>query len=120
MPFTSLSQMQLCYKTKKWDCSKTLKETNSVCALNWRKTVPRKLKVQKKVVSPVIEGPRGGRYILISEKDRSGIICEIKVYVPRDTPVGKMYDTKKVAGTKTKKSPAKKKSPTKKKSPKKK
>ena len=85
MPFKSKRQLQTCYGKKyskkgtTWDCDKWLKETpNPNClptTINSPK--PRKcrpLKEGEKIVGPVINGPRGGKYFMVAD---------IKVYIPK-------------------------------------
>ncbi len=90
MPFKSKSQLRTCYgkQAKNWNCDQYLKETPSVCNLPERKrgdqpTKRRNLKINEKVKGKVQTGPRGGRYFIITEKDRKGVKCRIKVYLPK-------------------------------------
>ena len=86
MPFASKSQLRTCYKKndKNWDCKEFLDATPSVCCLPERKGATVKTRCMRKgerVVGKVKVGPRGGRYFTITEKDRQGIACTMKVYV---------------------------------------
>jgi hypothetical protein len=84
MPFQNLSQLRTCYGLydKRWNCDRWLKETNSVCALHDRKTGRQPSTPRKKVKSKIMEGPRGGKYFMITEYGSSGRkVCEKKVYV---------------------------------------
>ena len=112
MPFVSKAQLRTCYgkkyddesssrstssrstssrsstpkKTKKkWDCDEWLKETDSVCALPEKKGLPvkkRNAKVGERIVGKLQKGPRGGKFFLITEKNKRGKeICVVKVYV---------------------------------------
>jgi hypothetical protein len=86
MPFRSKAQLQACYrrKDKRWNCNEWLKETPSVCCLPYQKggTVrSRCIRKGERIKGPVQVGPRGGKYFVITEKDKKGNVCEIKVYV---------------------------------------
>jgi len=86
MPFTSRSQLQTCYnkKDKKWDCDEFLKKTPSVCCLPFRKgghVKSRCMKDGERVVGKIQTGPRGGKFFIITEKDKKGVVCTVKVYV---------------------------------------
>lgn len=86
MPFRSRSQLRTCYARPKkgWNCSTWLKETPSICNLPERVGSEKKSRTSRtgeKIVGPVITGPRGGKYFVISERDSKGVICEVKVYI---------------------------------------
>jgi len=88
MPFKSKSQMGACYKRKdpRWDCDKWLDETPSVCCLPYKKggrVKTRCLRKGERIRGPVQTGARGGRFFTITEKDSRGVICTVKVYLPR-------------------------------------
>ena len=88
MPFRSKSQLQACYKRNdpKWNCNKWLQETPSACCLPYKKggTVKsRCLRKGERIRGPVQNGPRGGKFFTITEKDNKGVICEMKVYLPK-------------------------------------
>ena len=90
MPFRSRSQLSTCYGTGGFGrgeelCDRFLKETPSICSLPYRKGEGTS-RVQRKgeiVKGKVQTGPRGGKYFMITEKDRNGKRCEIKVYLRR-------------------------------------
>lgn len=103
MPFKSRSQLQTCYNkgasqsaasrisasqssASQWQCDVWLRETPSVCDLPYRSprsgtTKKRTKRINEKVVGPVLIGPRGGRYFIITEKDKRGKKCQVKVYL---------------------------------------
>lgn len=87
MPFESKSQLRTCYgkNDPRWDCDKWLKETKSVCSLPEKKKKgkiqSRRIRKNEIVKGPLMIGPRGGRYFIITEKSRGKIKCRIKVYV---------------------------------------
>lgn len=92
MPFTSKSQLRTCYgrRPKGWNCDQWLRETPSVCRLPERKPKStsrqkpmrrRAQHVNEKIKGRVQTGPRGGRYFVITEKDRRGVKCQVKVYL---------------------------------------
>ncbi len=99
MPFKSKSQLRTCYGKRSktggqgWNCDLWLEETPSICDLPERHTQSRKgpsaskgtkrrqRKRNEKIKGPIITGPRGGRYFIITERDKRGIKCQIKVYV---------------------------------------
>ncbi len=89
MPFTSKSQMRLCYsqRRKGWDCDKWLAETPSVCNLPERssgaKSKTRGVKKGELVKGPIKTGSRGGRYFEILEKRNGKVTCITKVYLKR-------------------------------------
>jgi hypothetical protein len=85
MPFKSKSQLRVCYNTRKWDCNKWLKETPSVCCLPNKlgQSHSRCMRVNERIVGKVQTGPRGGRFFVIKEKNSSGEICQVKVYINR-------------------------------------
>ncbi len=94
MPFKSKAQLATCYsrngKTKKgkkgWNCDKWLKETPSICCLPDKTGQPVKKRCPRKgekIKGKVQTGPRGGRFFVIREKDSKGVICTVKVYLPR-------------------------------------
>ena len=85
MPFKSKSQLRTCYgsKRKGWDCNKWLKETSSVCSLPEKvssNTKIRRRRVGERIVGKIQTGPRGGKFFVITEKDKRGVICKVKVY----------------------------------------
>jgi hypothetical protein len=101
MPFKSRSQLGVCYsrrtslrdsssrdssKRKSWNCDEWLDKTPSVCCLPYRKGDPVKTRCMKKgerIIGKVQTGERGGRYFTITEKDKKGLICTVKVYLPK-------------------------------------
>jgi len=88
MPFKSKSQLRTCYnkKAKGWQCDSWLKETPSVCCLPEKKGTPVRSRCMRKgerIVGKIQEGPRGGRFFTIEERDSKGRICIIKVYLSR-------------------------------------
>lgn len=88
MPFRSKSQLQACYKRgdSRWNCDKWLDETPSVCCLPYQKggsVKSRCLRQGERVKGPVQTGARGGRFFVITEKDKRGEICQTKVYLSR-------------------------------------
>lgn len=89
MPFTSRSQLGACYKKHdtRWNCDEWLEKTPSVCALPYRKgiqTKSRNIRVGERIIGKVQTGSRGGRFFTITEKDNKGVICVIKVYLPKN------------------------------------
>ena len=88
MPFKSKSQMRTCYgrRPKGWNCDEWLEKTPSVCCLPEKAGMPVKSRCMRKgerVVGKVQTGPKGGKFFVISEKDGSGQVCTIKVYVTK-------------------------------------
>jgi hypothetical protein len=86
MPFKSKSQLRTCYgrKRKGWDCKEWLDHTPSVCCLPEKANLPRKTRCMRqgeRKVGKVQTGARGGKFFVIEEKDRRGVICVMKVYV---------------------------------------
>jgi hypothetical protein len=86
MPFTSKSQMRTCYNKndKRWDCDEFLRATPSVCCLPERIGSPARSRCMRKgerVKGKIQTGPRGGRFFTITEKDKQGTVCTIKVYL---------------------------------------
>lgn len=88
MPFVSKSQLRTCYSKspKGWDCKTFLAHTPSVCCLPEKKGLPRKtrcMKTGERKVGKIQTGSRGGKFFIIEEKDKNGVICLMKVYVPK-------------------------------------
>lgn len=108
MPFKSRSQIGVCYsrrgssssratssssratssskRMESWNCDEWLDKTPSVCCLPYRKGDPVKSRCMKKgerIVGKVQTGARGGKYFTITEKDSKGVICVVKVYLPK-------------------------------------
>lgn len=88
MPFKSKSQLQACYKRNdvRWDCDKWLKHTPSVCCLPYKKggrIKSRCLRKGERIKGPVQTGARGGRFFMLTEKDKRGVVCSMKVYIRR-------------------------------------
>jgi len=88
MPFTSKAQLQACYKRgdPRWNCDEFLAHTSSVCCLPYKKngTVhSRCMRAGERIKGPVKTGARGGKYFEITEKDKNGVVCAVKVYVRR-------------------------------------
>lgn len=110
MPFVSKSQLRTCYSKKArgkgtssvWNCDEFLSKTPSVCCLPEKKGYPvtlkgastkhtsefvknkrRCMKNGERIVGKVQTGPRGGKYFEIKEKDSKGIVCIVKVYLPK-------------------------------------
>lgn len=86
MPFTSRSQYNTCLakKDKRWDCDRWLKETPSLCCLPYRQggTVKsRCMKNGERIIGKIQTGPRGGKYFIITERDKKGVVCTVKVYI---------------------------------------
>lgn len=86
MPFQSKSQLSTCYNKKdvRWKCDQFLKETPSVCCLPYRKGGKIKSRCMnngERIKGKVQTGPRGGKFFLITEKDKRGKICTVKVYI---------------------------------------
>lgn len=102
MPFRSISQLSVCYSKRgfskekgltksrfsrgSWNCDKWLDETPSVCCLPYEKgdkVKSRCMKNGERIVGKVQTGPRGGKFFTITEKDKKGKVCTIKVYLPK-------------------------------------
>lgn len=88
MPFTSKAQLQTCYKKNdpRWNCDEFLKKTPSVCCLPNKKgghIHSRCMKNGERIKGSVIVGPKGGKYFELKEKDKSGVVCVVKVYIKR-------------------------------------
>jgi len=88
MPFRSKSQLRTCYggAMRGVNCNEWLQKTPSVCCLPervGRKVKTRCLRKGERIKGLVQTGPRGGRFFTITEKDSQGVICTIKVYLPR-------------------------------------
>lgn len=84
MPFKSKAQLRTCYSSRRWDCDKWLEHTPSICCLPEKKGLPVKsrcIKDNEKVKGPIITGPRGGKFFVITEKNKKGEMCQMKVYV---------------------------------------
>lgn len=91
MPFKSKAQLRTCYdrQIKGWDCEKFLNHTPSVCCLPEKKGLPRKTRCMRKgerAVGAIQTGARGGKFFIIEEKDSKGVICVMKIYVPKRGP----------------------------------
>jgi hypothetical protein len=41
------------------------------------------MKKGERIIGKVQTGERGGRYFTITEKDKKGLICTVKVYLPK-------------------------------------
>lgn len=89
MPFSSRSQMSVCYKKQiaarsrgketGWNCDVWLAETPDPACLPYRKgghpkTKCRNLKPGEKMISPIYKGARGGYYFYTAG---------VKVYIPK-------------------------------------
>lgn len=98
MPFKSKSQISVCYSKKEntpksgfskresWNCDKWLDETPSVCCLPYRKgdkVKSRCMKNGERITSKIQTGPRGGKFFTITEKDKKGKVCVVKIYLPK-------------------------------------
>jgi hypothetical protein len=86
MPFKSKSQLRLCYNKKdpRWNCDEWLKKTDSLCCLPEKLGYPTKCRTVKKgekIKGSIQTGPRGGKFFVITEKDKKGVLCEIKFYI---------------------------------------
>ena len=89
MPFKSLSQLRTCYgkNDPRWNCKEFLNATPSVCCLPEKTNETPKCRYAKKDIvrktSKVQTGPRGGKYVIITEKNKKTkkVICKKKVYV---------------------------------------
>jgi len=87
MPFKSRSQLGTCYQKGDkggWKCDEWLDKTPSVCCLPYKKgdkVKSRCMKSGERIKGKIQTGPRGGKFFTITEKDKKGIVCTIKVYV---------------------------------------
>ena len=100
MPFRSRAQMRTCYgkrsststrassskktSSAKWDCDEWLSKTENICCLPEKVGSTKKCRPVKKnerVIGKVQTGPRGGRYFIITEKNKGNKVCEVKVYL---------------------------------------
>ena len=43
------------------------------------------MKDGERTIGPLQTGPKGGKFFVIEEKDKRGVVCIMKVYVPRRT-----------------------------------
>jgi hypothetical protein len=88
MPFKSKSQISVCYSKNdpRWNCRKWLDITPSVCCLPFKtggRSKSRCMKVGERIVGKIQQGPRGGKFFTIEEKDKKGKICVMKVYLSK-------------------------------------
>jgi|KBSMisStandDraft_5_1062788.scaffolds.fasta_scaffold79991_2 hypothetical protein len=92
MPFKSKAQLRTCYSKKakgqanNWNCDEFLNKTESVCCLPEKKgdkIKSRCMKNGERVIGSIKVGPRGGKFFTIQEKDSRGVVCIVKVYLPR-------------------------------------
>jgi len=86
MPFKSKAQLRTCFSKRdpRWNCKQWVHETQSICNLPERVGQPKKSRTKRrgeKIIGKIQTGPRGGRFFVIKEKDKNGIICEMKIYV---------------------------------------
>lgn len=86
MPFRSKSQLRTCYgkHDSRWNCDEWLSKTDSVCCLPEKKGLKVKCRPKKKneiVKGPIKQGPKGGKYFEITEKNKNGTLCVVKIYI---------------------------------------